>query len=189
MKTKKRKTTFPEIEEKFAEATKELVELMKKAWYHDISQEEFDSSLNRIKHVMDLSTEFFDYITEERKKTTASRIAYYNKLVAAIKEYNETHPIRVFYIHRWPDGNMSAWCVEGPEYQDTIGSIWPGSMYYEARDEKERCAHVSAFDHKDAIEQAQELPEWVWKPKPPSKYWDLIKIIKEKCPDAEVIAV
>ena len=114
---------------------------------------------------------------------------YYKKLFADIVAYNAEHPIRVFYIHRWPNGELSSWCIEGPEYHDTTGSIWPGSVYYGPQSPEERWVHVSAYDHKDAIEQAKQMPEWEWRPKGRSKYEDFIAIIKKKSPNVEVINV
>ena len=113
----------------------------------------------------------------------------YTKTLESIKEYNKTHPIRVYYIHRWPDGKMSPYCVEGPAYLWTIGSIWPGSMFYQPQHPDERFVHVSAFDAEDAIEQALQMPEWEWRVPKDSAYLPLIAKLKEKNPNLEVIPV
>jgi hypothetical protein len=106
-----------------------------------------------------------------------------------IAKYNKKHPIRIYYVHRWPDGRMSPFCREGPAYQFTTGSIWPGSMFYQPMDPAERWTLISAFDRDDAIEQAKQIPEWEWKIVKDSAYLPLIAKLKEKNPDLEVIPV
>lgn len=117
-----------------------------------------------------------------------------NRYVRDVRQYNHEHPIRRFYVHRWADGSLTPWCVEGPEYYQTTGSIWPGSIYYDPSSDQSgpndpAFTHVTAFSGRDAILQAEQLPEWEWHVKPRSRYWDLFEKIQEKNPNVEVYSV
>lgn len=100
---------------------------------------------------------------EEYAELDKARI---KKFIADVKAYNYDHPIRQFYVFRDSEGHYISYCVEGPEYERTIGSLWHGSHLYlpglETGILEPKYTYVTAYDKWDATNQARQLPEWEW---------------------------
>jgi hypothetical protein len=190
-----KKQTFPYFKEAFANLTKEILKLMEQSFWHpEVTPEDFQSKIEEFNTLLEECRVVFNKWHIQAVQDEKDSAERFKKLVKDIKAYNKEHPIRVFYVHRWSTGELSPYCVEGPEYKWTTGSIWPGSMFYAPESDQEgplqpAYVHVSAYNGRDALRQAQQMPEWEWKPKGPSKYEEAIDILRKKNPNLQVIAV